>query len=162
MASGGRVGSTSADGLHLPCDWYYLTLALAIPCLHQLHTFHLALKVATGMRPSSTLALCDKQALHAGLTKYAPKKGFSLWGLLWPEQCIRTEHLRNFASFQLAPAGADRCHILQQAEASTCYVNLICSHTRLIVSTARGSRTRVVQPGVWLGSCVTAHGLPGP
>lgn len=34
---------------------------------------------------------------------------------------------------------------LQQAEAITCCVNLICSHTWLIVSTARESEVRLVQ-----------------
>lgn len=35
--------------------------------------------------------------------KFSWKQGFSLWSLLWPEQYVRTEHLRIFANFNLHP-----------------------------------------------------------
>ena len=49
--------------------------------------------------------------------------------------------------FNLHPLGSPVSYpaSLQQAEAITCYVNLICSHTRLILSTSRESHVRVVQ-----------------
>ncbi len=49
----------------------------------------------------------DAEYVLCRSTSFSPKKGFSLWGLLWPEQYIRTE-LQVFASFQLASPGQSR------------------------------------------------------
>ena len=51
---------------------------------------------------------------------------------------------------------------LQQVAATTCYVNLICAHTRLIVSTAEESDVRVVQVrsvSLHMSSLVPIQGL---
>ncbi len=95
--------------------------------------------------------------------EYSPKKRFSLWGLLWPEQYIRTEQLRVFASFQLASPGQSRVmscipatggsgHMLREPDLLPYSAHPFHIQREL----CKGCATEV-----WFGSCVIAHDQTG-
>ena len=140
---------------------------------HQ-QNWHQPWSLATELLPATGAALCWKredgligrcypplrsagdteqsciQALSSGCCHYCstPRKRDLAFGASCGQD--GTSGLNNcgfLPVFNLHPLGSPvSCPAsLQQAEASTCYVNLICSHTRLILSTSRGSYVRIVQ-----------------